>query len=793
MPAITKVFEENTFSGAYGPDELDGTGTVTVEHDAYIFASGDNGIEFAGGPWKVKVDGYVQSNLNGMAFYDPTTVVGNSSIAVGTEGTIVNTGAGFSGISTGMALDVVNSGLIQGTDNGIKYAGIFHSTTKSISVTNNAGGEIRGSDYGIYLDDYNHNLVLKNAGIIDEVWWGGGSTIINSGTIEELYEYSGVDAYNNTLTNTGTIHQGFGGGHGADVVTNSGTIGGGLSLNNGNNTVTNKGTIDHIGIDGSIYAAEGNDTLTNTGTIDSFIKLGAGTNKVTNGGTIGGYLELGAGNDTVGNTGSIGGYVHLLEGTNTLTNGGTITGEVTGGAGNDTLTNSGSIADLVNLGGGNNKVTNSGSLNYMDLGTGNDTVTNTKTISSFVEFDAGTNTLANSGTIGGDLYFGSGDDKVTNTGILATTVLFADGKNTLTNGGSIGGNVTFGKGDDTLTNTKGIGGAVDMGGGDNKLTNGGTIGGSITFGTGDDTFTNTKSIGNVDLGDGDNTVTNSGTISSIWTGSGDDIIKNTGHISNVADFGAGDDKFTGGNFADFLQDGAGNDTYALGGGDDAVLWAANGNDTIDGAAGFDSFDTGTFMTAATSINLDSKAVTVLGHNLAASSAVAGASVATLKNFEAVYGGSLIDVIAGSAGNDTLQGNQGNDILYGGKGADRLSGTQDSDIYVYLQPTDSGNTKATRDLIEDFEGAHTGGGDVIDLSAIDANTKTAAINDDFHLIASIANAQFDATPGGIRWVHDLAASLTIIQGDVNGDLKADFSIAVNGIVDFVSGDFSGVLP
>ena len=102
-------------------------------------------------------------------------------------------------------------------------------------------------------------------------------------------------------------------------------------------------------------------------------------------------------------------------------------------------------------------------------------------------------------------------------------------------------------------------------------------------------------------------------------------------------------------------------------------------------------------------------------------------------------------------------------------------------------TDSGNTKATRDTIRNFEGAGGSGGDKIILSNIDANTKT--VDDDaFHLIGP--DTKFSATtPGELRWVHDLAANLTIIQGDVNGDGKADFSIAVVGTVNFVDGDFS----
>jgi hypothetical protein len=674
---INHVFKENTFTApSDDATNIADSGTVTVEHDAFIVGTGDNGLEISSGPNTIKIDGYIQTNLNGIVFYDAplTKAIANAKVTVGAEAAIVSTGAGFNGIRTEQGLDITNSGLIQGQNDGILFQNIAHSSSKTISITNNLGGEIHGKNFGIEIFDQAHDLILKNQGKIDNVYWLGGAKITNSGQIDGLFAGTSGGARNNTITNTGSISNGIGGGGGNDTIVNSGHIGGAtMDLNGGNDTVKNSGTID-----GSIGFSIGNDTLTNSGSIQ--------------------------------------GFVHMFAGINKLTNSGSITGEITSGLDSDTMANTGSIGGQVDMGGGNDKMTNGG-------------------------------------TITGDLVLGIGDDVMINTGHIIGDVLGGDGNNKFTNGGTI---------------------VFLKGGADN------------------DVLTNTKSIGNVDLGDGDNTVTNSGTINALSTGSGEDVIKNTGHVDNIIDAGGGDDKVTGGNFQDVLIDGAGNDTYVLGGGTDGVLWAADGNDTIDGGAGFDSFDAVSFMTAATSINLDSKAVTVLGHDLAASSAVAGASVATLKNFEAVYGGDLIDVIAGSTGNDTLQGNKGNDILYGNKGADDLSGTQDSDTYVYLQLTDSGNTKSTRDTIRDFDGAGVSGGDVIDLSAIDADTKHAG-PDAFHLIGvGTGDVAFSATtPGELRWVHENSTDgpLTIIQGDVNGDGKADFSIAVMGTVNFIATDFN----
>jgi Ca2+-binding RTX toxin-like protein len=684
MATKAYVFEENEF---YGAQNIDGGGKATVENDAYITATGDNAIEVVDGPWTIQVDGYVKSNLNGMAFYDVTGVIANSKMTVGPEASIIG-GTGFSGISTALAIDLTNAGVIKGGKYGILYDDINHSTTKTVSITNLAGGEILGDTMGIYLSDENHDLILKNAGTIDEVWYGRGATITNSGSIVEIYETSSTQAYNNTITNTGDIQKSVSTGHGDDKITSSGSIGTSVSMNNGNNTLTNSGTIGD-----SVYANEGNDTLTNSGIISDFVTLGDGMNKVTNSGNIYGYLDLGDGNDTVANTGYISNYVALEGGDNTLTNGGQIELGVTGGTGKTTITNSGSIGDDVAMG-------------------------NTELI------------LKNSGSIDG-------------------SVTLSGGKITLTNSGNILGEITgLGSADDAVTNSKLI-------------------------------------TGDISLGDGKNTVTNSGVIQGhVTTGSGSDTIKVTGNgqILERVYLGSGDDKFFGGNLTDFVEDDYGNDTYSLGGGNDHFRWLARGNDTVDGGAGtFDQFSGEPLGATALKINLDTKAVTIGANTLAASSAVAGAGTATVKGFECIYGSSVGDVIAGSAGNDTLLGLDGADSLYGNKGADHFYGGAADDTFVYLSVIETGTAKTTRDVIHDFQGANAVGGDVIDLSAIDADTKTTG-DQAFDLIGG--NTSFTGAAGDLRWVHQ--DGITLIQGDVNGDMKADFSIEVVGIVNFVGG-------
>jgi serralysin len=74
-----------------------------------------------------------------------------------------------------------------------------------------------------------------------------------------------------------------------------------------------------------------------------------------------------------------------------------------------------------------------------------------------------------------------------------------------------------------------------------------------------------------------------------------------------------------------------------------------------------------------------------------------------------------DTLNGGAGAHTNSGDVGNDTLVGGSGADILTGGLDADIFVFSALADSGT--GTPDLVTDF--VH--GTDIIDLSAIDANT------------------------------------------------------------------------
>jgi Ca2+-binding RTX toxin-like protein len=113
-----------------------------------------------------------------------------------------------------------------------------------------------------------------------------------------------------------------------------------------------------------------------------------------------------------------------------------------------------------------------------------------------------------------------------------------------------------------------------------------------------------------------------------------------------------------------------------------------------------------------------------------------------------------DVISGGPGKDTIIGGRGPDVLRGGKGRDR---------FVYLSIRDSLPGKP--DTILDF---NTKQGDVIDLSAIDANTMV----DGNQAFVFIGAARFNGKPGQLRY------SAGVLSADVNGDRIADFAVRMN---------------
>jgi Ca2+-binding RTX toxin-like protein len=374
-------------------------------------------------------------------------------------------------------------------------------------------------------------------------------------------------------------------------------------------------------------------------------------------------------------------------------------------------------------------------------------------------FGVGVRKIVNSGTIDGD------DFAIVDFNDLST--------DTVINSGTLLSNVSLGGGDDDLRNS-GRTASVTLGGGADVLVNWGTIDGNVLAREGDDTITNFKKIGKKTV---------------------------SGTISGEITLDEGNDIFNGGNKVETIRDGAGADIIKLRGGNETYTATfgigTDGHDAINGGKGIDTYDA-SFSDDALQINLDTVAHSFFPFDIAANTAigsdVSGSLTDTISNFENAKGGDGTDIIHGSAGanklegnaeadllfgyggNDTLDGGDDDDYLLGGSGKDLLTGGAGQDTFAFNALSQSGVTKKSRDVITDFSSA-----DIIDLGAIDANTKLAG-DQGFSFIGN--NVQFGGNAGELRAIFDAAGQ--IIQGDVNGDGKADFSI------EFLDADHSIVL-
>jgi len=129
-------------------------------------------------------------------------------------------------------------------------------------------------------------------------------------------------------------------------------------------------------------------------------------------------------------------------------------------------------------------------------------------------------------------------------------------------------------------------------------------------------------------------------------------------------------------------------------------------------------------------------------------------------------GSVVDgTVYLGLGDDTFSGSAADEIVSGGAGKDELAGGKGADVFLFALG-DSGSTKKAADVITDFNGKS---GDVIDLSAIDADT-VAAGDQAFTFIGSKA---FGDNAGELRFETDKKG--TWIEGDIDGNGKADFII------------------
>jgi Ca2+-binding RTX toxin-like protein len=214
----------------------------------------------------------------------------------------------------------------------------------------------------------------------------------------------------------------------------------------------------------------------------------------------------------------------------------------------------------------------------------------------------------------------------------------------------------------------------------------------------------------------------------------------------------------------------GNDTYVIDSAGDQIIEQATGG-TADLAIA-------SISVAALAANVEN--VTLSGSaNLNANGNGLGNIMQGNSGRNTLDGGSNADEIHGGGENDFLFGGSENDQLFGDAGVDRLVGASGFDIMTGGTGQDTFEFRSTEDSsiklpdqILDFVSARfsTTENDKIDLSQIDADV-TSPDNQDFLFIGN--NNDFSASLG----VGQLRCNGGFVEGDVNGDLVADFRIQV----------------
>ena len=244
------------------------------------------------------------------------------------------------------------------------------------------------------------------------------------------------------------------------------------------------------------------------------------------------------------------------------------------------------------------------------------------------------------------------------------------------------------------------------------------------------------------------------------------------------------DKVQGTAGDDRIRGFAGDDKLVGQGGDDA-LHGGLGADRLLGGSGS---DTASYANAASAVSAD------LGRARGDAGEAAGDLYSSIENLagsafdDTLEGGSGANIIQGGRGNDAIDGDTGNDGLFGdtgndtidgGAGRDTISGGTGADHFLFARHVDSGRTAAQADTIADFNAVQ---GDVIDISAIDANARVRG-NDAFTFIDTAA---FSKHAGELR--YEVAGSDSYVSGDLNGDGKADFMIHLANVSSLAQADF-----
>jgi Ca2+-binding RTX toxin-like protein len=235
-------------------------------------------------------------------------------------------------------------------------------------------------------------------------------------------------------------------------------------------------------------------------------------------------------------------------------------------------------------------------------------------------------------------------------------------------------------------------------------------------------------------------------------------------------FGLGDDDtLIGFEGADVLDGGLGRDVLIGGLANDIYVIDSAGDQVFEGAGqGTDLIKS--FISKSLVAHVEN--LTLLGAGNVNGTGNAAPNVIT--------GNAGRNTLTGLGSNDTLAGGGGVDTLIGGLGRDVMTGGGARDIFDFNAVGETGKTLPTRDVIKDFSHAQ---GDDIDLSTIDAKVGVLG-NQAFSFVGQGA---FKGVKGQLHYKFEGPAK-TIVEGDINGDRKADFQIELTGHKLLVAGDF-----
>ncbi|MGH6735298.1 MAG: M10 family metallopeptidase C-terminal domain-containing protein [Methyloceanibacter sp.] len=251
------------------------------------------------------------------------------------------------------------------------------------------------------------------------------------------------------------------------------------------------------------------------------------------------------------------------------------------------------------------------------------------------------------------------------------------------------------------------------------------------------------------------TIANDVVIENAVGGNGHDTLIGN-DADNTLEGSGGNDTLIGGLGADTLVGGDGHDTYHVDAADTIIEGTSEGLDTVVSSSM--SLSLVNYGNVENLMLQGSGGFSLIG-NSGVNTLTGNAGANSLNGLDGN------DKLLGQSGNDTLRGGIGDDALTGGAGRDTMFGDAGKDMFDFNSIKDS-KKGGQRDKISHFQR----GQDDIDLKGIDA--KKGGGNQKFKWIGK---NDFHDKKGELR--YEDKGSKVIVQGDVNGDGKADFEIFV----------------